>query len=88
MANIRFQELKQMTWNAPGEAVPIVLDCVNKAGFKISQVQFRVVAGKTKVFSIPSWKYNFNQESTNLGEFQYTLGQKVYNLDSPKFGYL
>ena len=35
-----FQELKQMTWNAPGEAVPIVLDCVNKAGFKISQVQF------------------------------------------------
>ena len=40
MANIRFQELKQMTWNAPGEAVPIVLDCVNKAGFKISQVQF------------------------------------------------
>ena len=29
-----------MTWNAPGEAVPIVLDCVNKAGFKISQVEF------------------------------------------------
>ena len=39
-SNCLFQELKQMTWNAPGEAVPIVLDCVNKAGFKISQVEF------------------------------------------------
>ena len=39
--------------------------------------KYSVVAGKTKVFSIPSWKYNFDQESTNLGEFQYTLGQKV-----------
>ena len=28
-----------MTWNAPGDAVPIVLDCVTKAGFKISQVK-------------------------------------------------
>ena len=48
----------------------------------------RVVAGKIKVFSIPSWKYNFNQESTNLWKFQYTLGPKVYNSDFPKFGYL
>ena len=56
--------------------------------FELGLLNCRVVAGKTKVFSIPSWKYNFNQESTNLGEFQYTLGQKVYNSDSPKFGYL
>ena len=27
-----------MTWIAPGDAVPIVLDCVTKAGFRISQV--------------------------------------------------
>ena len=46
---------------------------------------FRVVAGKTKVFSISVY---FNQESTILGKFQYTLGPKVYNSDFPKFSYL
>ena len=29
-----------------------------------------------------------SKTSTNLGKFQYTLGPKVYNSDSPKFGYL
>ena len=28
-----------MTWNAPGDAVPIVLDCVAKPGLKVSQVK-------------------------------------------------
>ena len=27
-----------MTWNAPGDAVPIVLDCVEKPGLRICQV--------------------------------------------------
>ena len=27
-----------MTWNAPGDAVPIVLDCIAKPGLKVSQV--------------------------------------------------
>ena len=34
-------ELRQMTWNAPGEAVPIIQDCVIKAGFTICQFQVR-----------------------------------------------
>ena len=35
------QGLEQMSWNAPGEAVPIVVDCVKKAGYCIAQHQVR-----------------------------------------------
>ena len=35
------EALGEMTWNAPGEAVPIVLDSVKKAGFTICQHQVR-----------------------------------------------
>ena len=48
----------------------------------------RVDMGKTKAFSIPSWKYIFIRESTDLGKFQYTLDPKVYNPDSLEFCYL
>ena len=35
------EALQEMTWNAPGEAVPIVLECVKKAGFSVCQYQVR-----------------------------------------------
>ena len=33
--------LQEMSWNAPGEALPIVLECVRKAGFTVCQYQVR-----------------------------------------------
>ena len=33
--------LQEMSWNAPGEALPLVLDCVRAAGFTVCQHQVR-----------------------------------------------
>ena len=35
------QCLQEKKWNAPGEAVPIVLDCVRAAGYSVCQYQVR-----------------------------------------------